>query len=279
LRIAKAVPGEKGAVDIRLIRLGHCEHRALGDIVPLADSIRDAGLRHPVVIGPGYGLITGRRRLAACEYLGWKEVPYEAIGTVPEALAVFAREDADPRQALTMTVAERIYRDWQMRDELKWWPRAGQNKGVRGVAGDHRHELARGAGLNATQYTRAYEVVLAASGFRRAMNYLHPLDDEDKVAVAREAAKLLETANLRAVEPAYARYRLAISPAKQAPPAAGPEVDAALARLAGMAAGISGMALAPDAAPAQIRQWDEAITVSVQKLIRWRRSLRSTKGT
>jgi ParB-like nuclease family protein len=277
LRIVLAEPGETGEVAIRLIRLGRREHRALGDIVPLADSIRDAGLRHPVTVSPRYGLITGRRRLAACQHLGWKEVPYEVLGTVAQALAVFLREDGDPRQALTMTVAERIYRDWQMREELKWWPRAGHNRADPGTRGDHRSQLARGAGLNSSQYVRAYEIILAASGFRRAANHLCPLDDEDKVAAARESAKMLETTALRAAETAYARYRSALPALQQPPPATAAEIEAGLARLTGLARGFGGMTLPPAATADQAGQWDKTMTEAIRVLIRFRRTIRKVR--
>jgi hypothetical protein len=277
LTVLKAVPGERGALDMRLIKLGYREHRAIGDIWPLINSIRDTGLRHPVTISPGYGLITGRRRLAACQHLGWGEVPYQVVGTIPEALSLIAREDADSRQSLAMTIAERIYRDWQMREELEWWPRAGHNQGVPGVRKDRRDQLAAAARLNASQYTRAYTVILAANGYRRAMNYLHPLEDEAVVAIAREMAKLLETAEaVSVIETAYARYRTLLPAVNQAPPATEAEVSSALAKLAGMAAGFAGMTLPAGVTPEQIEQWDKSMTGPIRILMRFRRrALRS----
>jgi hypothetical protein len=273
LTSVKAVPGERGALDIRLISPGRLAHRALGDIGPLADSIRDAGLRRPVTISPGYGLIAGRRRLAAGEHLGWEEIPYRVIGTVPEALAVFTEEDADARQSLPMTIAERIYRDWQMRDELEWWPRAGHNRAAAGVGRDHRNQLSAAAHLNGSQYTRAYTVILAANGYRRAMNKLHRLEDEAEVAFAREVAKMLEAADAP-VETAYARYRAMLPAPEQAPPATEAEVSAALAGLTGMAAGFKDMALPPGVTAEQLERWEKTMTEPIRILTRFRRELR-----
>jgi ParB-like nuclease domain len=272
LTALKAVPGERGALDMRLIKLGYREHRAIGDIWPLINSIRDTGLRHPVTISPGYGLITGRRRLAACQHLGWDEIPYRAVGTIPEVLPVIAEEDADPRQSLAMTYAERIYRDWQMREELEWWPRAGHNRGTSRTGRDRRTQLATAAGLNDSQYTRAYTVILAANGYRRAMNYLHPLEDETAVTIAREMAKLLETTEATSViETAYARYRAMLPAVNQAPPATEAEVSSALAKLAGMAAGFAGMTLPAGVTAEQIEQWDKSMTEPIRTLMRFRR--------
>ena len=263
MRTSAAVPGEKGVTDIRLIRLGRREHRSLGDIRPLADSIRDGGLRHPVTISPGFALILGRRRLAAYEYLRQSHVPYRAVGTVPEALAVIAEENADSRQALPMTIAEAVYRDWAMRDELEWWPRAGQNKGLPGTRVDHRDALAGAAGLNGSQYARACTVILAAEGFCRKMNYLHALEDEAAIAAGRDAAKLLETSDLRVIDGAYRQYRTALRPPEAAPPATAAEVDAALARLSGTVSALSALAPPPGAAPVMLQRWDDVLTMQV----------------
>jgi hypothetical protein len=271
LRIVQAEPGETGLADIRLIRLGYRAHRALGDIAPLADSIRDTGLRHRIVISPGYGLITGRRRLAACQHLGLKAIAYRTAGTIPQALPLIAEEDADPRQSLPMTVAEAIYRDWAMRD-LEWWPRAGSGQGDPDARQDRRAQLSAAAGLNGMQYTRAYEIILAAEGFARRMNRLHPLEDETRVAAAREAVKLLETGAPRDIDRAYGQYR-AMLPGAGAPqpPASAAEIDMALARLTGMVAAIGGLALPPDAGPEMLRRWDDVLTMrAIRPLMQFR---------
>ena len=272
MRLQPAVPGETGELDIRLIRLGRREHRGLGDLAPLAASIRDGNLRHPVTISPRYGLITGRRRLAACASLGRDRIPYRAIGTVAEALDAIAEEDADPRQSLPMTVAEVIYRDWQMRDELEWWPRAGSpRKGVRRPATDHRFRLAAAARLNGSQYTRAYAVILAAEGFRRAVNRLHSLEDDAEIAAARDAAKMLQAVNTSVIDTAYRKYRTMLPSAEAAPAATVAEVDAGLAKLTGMVAAFSGIILPPDAAPATLQRWDDTMTAVIRPLAQFRR--------
>jgi hypothetical protein len=280
LRTIPASPGEKGSADIQLIRLGRRERRAIGDIRPLADSIRDSGLRHPVTISRDYGLISGRRRLAAYEHLGQSRIPYRAVGTISQALAAIAAEDADSRQALPMTIAEAIFRDWQMRDELEWWPRAGNRKGDPGTRMDHRNQLAAAAGLNGSQYTRAYAVILAAEGFRRQMNRLHALDDEMAIAAAREAAKLLETTSGAITDKAYSQYRAQLHVPPAEPPAAIADVDAALARLSGAVAAFSTIELPPDAGPEILQHWDDVMTKQISRpLAQFRRNkIRSTQN-
>lgn len=265
MRIPVLTPGETGAADIRLVLLGHREHRAIGNIASLAHSIRDGGLRFPVTIGPRYGLITGRRRLAAHEQLGLGYIRYRVIGTIAEALDVIAEEDADPRQSLPMTVAEAIFRDWQMRTELEWWPRAGRRKAVGSTRGDRRDMLARAAGLSPSQYTRACAIILASQGFVRAMNHLHELEDEMQIEAAREAAKMLDATEPGVVQPAYTHFRKALPAASGPPEASAHDIDAALARLAGMTAAFSGLRLPPGATPEQLRRWDEEMTKHVMR--------------
>src|SRR5262249_58641967 len=53
--------------------------KKLGDIQSLAESIKDVGLLHPIVVRQDGRLIAGERRLRACEYLGWKNVPVTVI--------------------------------------------------------------------------------------------------------------------------------------------------------------------------------------------------------
>jgi ParB-like nuclease domain len=281
LRIAAAVSGEKGALDIRLIRLGRRQHRAIGDIRPLAGSIRDGGLRHPVTVSPGYGLISGRRRLAAYESLGWTVIPYRAVRTIADALPLLAEDDADTRQSLPMTIAEVIYRDWQVRDELEWWPRAGHNRAIPGTRYEHRAMLAAAAGLNSSAYTRAYTVILASEGFCRKMNHLHALEDEGEIAAARDAAKMLETPDRGVIDQAYRRYQAMLRIPEAIPAVTVGEFDAAMARLTGTVAAFSGITLPADASPETIQHWDDVMTMQViRPLGQFRRSkIRRSDGS
>jgi N6-adenosine-specific RNA methylase IME4 len=59
---------------IRVIKIGNRHRHDLGNVGPLAASIADVGLLHPVVITPDGTLIAGARRIAACQQLGWSEI-------------------------------------------------------------------------------------------------------------------------------------------------------------------------------------------------------------
>jgi ParB/RepB/Spo0J family partition protein len=89
------------------IRIGARHRKDLGDIEPLARSIAEIGLLHPVVVTPDGLLIAGERRLAACKWLGWADVPV----TVVNLEAVVRGESAENalRKDFTPTEAEAIW--------------------------------------------------------------------------------------------------------------------------------------------------------------------------
>ncbi|TFG84898.1 MAG: chromosome partitioning protein ParB [Spirochaetales bacterium] len=64
-------------VEIKKIKLKKRVRKDLGDLDGLADSMARLGQLHPLVITRRYALISGRRRLAAAESLGWATI--EAI--------------------------------------------------------------------------------------------------------------------------------------------------------------------------------------------------------
>src|SRR5712691_984451 len=61
------------------IKIGNRHRHDLGNVGPLAASIADVGLLHPIVIRPDNILIAGARRLAACKQLGWTNIPVTTV--------------------------------------------------------------------------------------------------------------------------------------------------------------------------------------------------------
>src|ERR1700677_3271158 len=120
-----------GRAMIGTIRTGARKSRTLGDIAGLAGSIAVDGQRHPVTVSPAGQLITGARRLAAREHLGWVTVPARVITTFQEAVDALNAERADGRHAKPMTVAEIIDLESVMAAELEWWPRQQPGNGDR----------------------------------------------------------------------------------------------------------------------------------------------------
>jgi ParB family chromosome partitioning protein len=65
------------------IRVGTRPRRDMGDIDALAQSIKDIGLLHPIIVDEDGLLLAGARRLAACKRLGWREIPVKVLRVQP----------------------------------------------------------------------------------------------------------------------------------------------------------------------------------------------------
>jgi ParB/RepB/Spo0J family partition protein len=64
---------------IEKICVGARHRKDMGDIRGLAESIREVGLLHPIVVRSDGILIAGKRRLEACRSLGWTKVPVTVV--------------------------------------------------------------------------------------------------------------------------------------------------------------------------------------------------------
>jgi site-specific DNA-methyltransferase (adenine-specific) len=60
-------------IDVSSIRVVD-RKRELGDIVSLAQSIKDLGLLNPITVLPDHTLVAGYHRLQACKSMGWAEI-------------------------------------------------------------------------------------------------------------------------------------------------------------------------------------------------------------
>lgn len=67
------------------IVVGERRREDLGDISPLAQSIQQYGLLHPVVVDDENRLIAGERRLRAVQALGWNVVAIRVVGSLTES--------------------------------------------------------------------------------------------------------------------------------------------------------------------------------------------------
>lgn len=73
-----------------------------GDMQALADSIREYGLLHPIVVDSDYNLIAGCRRLLACERIGMKEIEVKVLENITEKeLRILELEENIQRKDLT----------------------------------------------------------------------------------------------------------------------------------------------------------------------------------
>lgn len=66
-------------IAIAQIRIGKRFRKDLGNIQELADSIRDVGLLHPIVVDDKADLVAGFRRIMAAKKLGWRKIECSVI--------------------------------------------------------------------------------------------------------------------------------------------------------------------------------------------------------
>lgn len=76
--------------EIGAIEVGIRHRKDMGDVAALAESIRQVGLLHPIVVTPNGCLVAGERRLSACKLLGWSEVPVSIVDLTEIARGEFA---------------------------------------------------------------------------------------------------------------------------------------------------------------------------------------------
>src|ERR1700686_5445030 len=88
------------------IQVGFRYRKDLGDLRTLYQSIGDVGLLHPVVVTPEGRLIAGQRRLEACRWLNWTEVPVTVVDLYQaargEAHENFVRKDLLPSEIVAL---------------------------------------------------------------------------------------------------------------------------------------------------------------------------------
>lgn len=87
---------------IKDVKIGQRVRDEYGDMQALADSIREHGLLHPIVVDSDYNLIAGCRRLLACERIGLKEIEAKVLEDISEKeLRILELEENIRRKDLT----------------------------------------------------------------------------------------------------------------------------------------------------------------------------------
>jgi hypothetical protein len=66
-------------IAIQLVQVGDRIRKDMGDIEGLAESIKEHGLLHPIVLTPDRKLVCGYRRLQAARILGCKDIPFREV--------------------------------------------------------------------------------------------------------------------------------------------------------------------------------------------------------
>lgn len=173
-------------------------HREMGDIDSLAESIKRAGVIHPLVLDARNRVIVGRRRFEAMKKLGWKRMPCIVNAAVKdEATAAMmaleenvARKDLTPEEAVYMRQELRdllhVSKETQADLESKEDNRAGKlPEGQQVVVGEVDEVASKPTGYSRRTLDAAEEVVDAAA----ENPALRPIVDEMNVTGNVSAAK------------------------------------------------------------------------------------------
>jgi len=144
------------------IRIGNRHRHDLGDIEALAGSIREIGLLHPVVVNSDGMLIAGRRRIEACSFLGWTEIP----ATVLDLDSIIRgehdenvyRKDFTPSEAVAIA-AELEPMEREAAKTRHGRPKNSENFTGFPDAGNALDRVAEAVGMSRPTLTKAREVV------------------------------------------------------------------------------------------------------------------------
>lgn len=93
-------------IDIQSVTLRKRVRKNLGDLKPLAESLKTHGLMNPILINEKNELIAGHRRLEAAKSLGWTTIAARVV------------ERAEEAELLEMEVEENTHRKALTADEL-----------------------------------------------------------------------------------------------------------------------------------------------------------------
>lgn len=163
LSVRAVAPKETRVIQVDQIIVGHRYRQDQGDIESLAQSIKQNGLIHPIVVKEAHGdegkyyLMAGGRRIKACKALGWTEI---TCNVYPQDLSQLERnvielcENIDRKD---MEYAEQVALTDQI--HLAMQKLYGVKKGGHGGKGHSMSDTARMLGV--TKATASRDITLA----------------------------------------------------------------------------------------------------------------------
>ncbi len=153
-------------VAVRSIKTRRRYRRDVGDLRPLAESMREVGLLHPVVVTPDAVLVAGARRLAAAKMLGWGRVPVTVVDL--DEVVRGEHDENVHRKSFAPSEYVAITEALEAREREAAKERQGTRtdkhpaKFAESTRGETRAKLAKYAGVSHLTLKRAREVVEAA---------------------------------------------------------------------------------------------------------------------
>lgn len=180
------------------VKVGDRVRKELRHVEMLAESIRDVGLLHPLVVNGRMELVAGARRLEAVKRCGWERVPVRVVASLDDALKalVAERDENTCREHLTPTELVELGRQIEALEK----PAAKQRQGARtdlehggklpqSSAGKTRDKVAAALGVGSKTYEKAEQVVVAAEEDPEAFGDLPELMNKKSVDAAHRLLK------------------------------------------------------------------------------------------
>lgn len=203
-------------IKIENIRIGERFRKDLGDIKGLAESIKEIGLLHPIVLTPSGWLVAGQRRIEAYKYLGLDEIPMVYASQVEEAVTLIKAERDENRNRLDMAPSEYVALGKALEaletPKARERKHAGQLRGgdstARKKLGDQSAPKLPEDQLNQGHQGRVTELVSGALGvsstqYKRARTLVDAAEAGDPKAV--EAVQEMDRTGI--VSTPYAKYK------------------------------------------------------------------------
>jgi ParB/RepB/Spo0J family partition protein len=151
-------------IEVEKIKVGERFRKDLGDIDRLAESIREVGLLHPIVVDEEYNLVAGYRRLEACKRLGWRRVPVHIVPL--KDLAKGELHENTVRKSFTIEEIVAIKRalEPKLREEAEKRMKAGRPcaDSAQGMRGKTRDIIAKFVGVSHDTLAKMEKIVEVA---------------------------------------------------------------------------------------------------------------------
>lgn len=156
-------------VQISEVIVGSRFRKDMGDIDELAESIKEEGLLHPIVVLPDKTLVCGERRLLAAKKLGWKEISARQVNV--NSLLKAERAENVVRKDFTPTEMVAIGREIEKKLTQNQLIKNSRRTPAHSITGRRASKdgavtsiVANALGVTPTAYRRAKAVVEAAEG-------------------------------------------------------------------------------------------------------------------
>lgn len=280
-------------IEISKIVVANRHRKDMGDIDGLANSIREVGLLHPIVLNSSNVLIAGERRLEAAKKLGWQEISVTSVSSLDDAHKAMKAERDENSQRKPFTPSEAALVGQAIEQFVK--DEAKKRQGRPGVArsvtvtehGNARDIVADAVGMSGPTYDRAKRAV------RLGIPEVVEAMDKGEIGISTAATiaqqgdperqkKLLEDqkagrAHLRRrPSPTHDDNGQMIPKTRKNPSRKAPEaIRGAIGTFVGLASGLESFTV-KDAAPspAEAEQWEKDLAIVVSAINRFRRELK-----